>query len=655
MKKKLMMVAVLLGALSLGACVDDNESQSVTDVRNAKAEQLKSIAAMNNAEAQAKLIYAEAEAAFKAQETALKKAQAEKAAAEAEITKLQAQMESAAYDAELAVRLAQAEKNKADAEAQLAVITGNAEKYQLDLQAKIADLQKALLKAQIDLTKEQDNAANAEMQRLETLAKNYSTLLYSFTEEKYLLAGLQTALVKAKADSTDWQAKKKIAVANNTKAIAAIDEQIAFYQKYTNYTEDIADLKNQIDVKKREQAQAEDHATALENAHDNMKLDLKPTTAMLAAIDELDIMNLENYNYTDANEDPAEQLGTTIFDGNFSFSTYVPVTLNRNLKGTILNDKDEAFAYKYDSLGLEIKYKDSRKFKVAIDQFIAGLDIKGQKEAIDKASTGLKALYDAAVKAAEAAKKAYEADPTKANDYNNAVDAENVAKANYEKAVKILEHSEATVKQLNDSYALISDTKYGDELKKSVDEYNAAMLTLYTPKAAAYYDYLVAKEAADKIKAEYDAMWLAYNGIAGTTTTYMTVADYYQWYIEQYLNNGYIVNSGGSFHYWDVDNERYEVVWLNGMQLSDMYIKQVQSAADPSSAYSIAEAIEALEASKEQLEEANANYAQVDTYAKNIVLKEKEIEGKSAVVDVLEIQMNKAKATLDAAIAAATK
>ena len=39
MKKKLMMVAVLLGALSLGACVDDNESQSVTDLRGAKAKQ----------------------------------------------------------------------------------------------------------------------------------------------------------------------------------------------------------------------------------------------------------------------------------------------------------------------------------------------------------------------------------------------------------------------------------------------------------------------------------------------------------------------------------------------------------------------------------------------------------------------------------------
>ena len=64
MKKKLMMVAVLLGALSLGACVDNNESASVEAVRNAKAEQLKGLAALANAQAEATKITAEAEAAL---------------------------------------------------------------------------------------------------------------------------------------------------------------------------------------------------------------------------------------------------------------------------------------------------------------------------------------------------------------------------------------------------------------------------------------------------------------------------------------------------------------------------------------------------------------------------------------------------------------
>ena len=48
-----MIIAALLGALTFGACVDTEESSSVTAIRNAKAEQLKSIATLNNAKAQA--------------------------------------------------------------------------------------------------------------------------------------------------------------------------------------------------------------------------------------------------------------------------------------------------------------------------------------------------------------------------------------------------------------------------------------------------------------------------------------------------------------------------------------------------------------------------------------------------------------------------
>lgn len=65
MKKKLMMVAVLLGALTLGACVDDNESASVTAVREAKAKQLTALATKAEAEAEAALISANAEKAYK--------------------------------------------------------------------------------------------------------------------------------------------------------------------------------------------------------------------------------------------------------------------------------------------------------------------------------------------------------------------------------------------------------------------------------------------------------------------------------------------------------------------------------------------------------------------------------------------------------------
>ena len=79
MKKKLMMVAVLLGALTLGACVDDNESASVTKVREAKAAQLNAAAALNNAQAEAAIIAANAEAEVKKAEAAYQQALADAA------------------------------------------------------------------------------------------------------------------------------------------------------------------------------------------------------------------------------------------------------------------------------------------------------------------------------------------------------------------------------------------------------------------------------------------------------------------------------------------------------------------------------------------------------------------------------------------------
>ena len=114
MKKKLMMVAVLLGALSLGACVDNDESASVEAVRNAKAEQLKGAAALANAQAEAETIRANAEAKLKEAEAAYQdaKTEADKAKWAAKLTVIQAE---AARD------IAKAQKAQKDAE--MAIIT----------------------------------------------------------------------------------------------------------------------------------------------------------------------------------------------------------------------------------------------------------------------------------------------------------------------------------------------------------------------------------------------------------------------------------------------------------------------------------------------------------------------------------------------------
>lgn len=96
MRKKFIAVYALMAVLALGSttltsCVDDNESASVTAIRNAKAEQLNALAAASNAEAEvqkAEALLRQAQTAQLEQQTAQ-----EKAKFEAQIEALKAQYE----------------------------------------------------------------------------------------------------------------------------------------------------------------------------------------------------------------------------------------------------------------------------------------------------------------------------------------------------------------------------------------------------------------------------------------------------------------------------------------------------------------------------------------------------------------------------------
>ena len=74
MRKKLFAMYALVGALVASpvftSCVDSEESPSVTQLRGAKAEQLKAAAALANAQAAAATTLANAEAALMAAQTA---------------------------------------------------------------------------------------------------------------------------------------------------------------------------------------------------------------------------------------------------------------------------------------------------------------------------------------------------------------------------------------------------------------------------------------------------------------------------------------------------------------------------------------------------------------------------------------------------------
>ena len=186
MKKKLMMVAVLLGALSLGACVDNDESASVEAVRNAKAEQLKGLAALANAQAEATKITAEAEAA-------LKNAQAE----------YQKEMTEEAKQ-KFAVKI---EQIKAKAEQEIAAAK---------LQA--AQDQQALL----DLADKRLRELYGEyMGAISVLDRLNSQKLTATT----VLASLEEGFIS-------YKTQKDIDIAHQEKSIADYNFQIGLYEKY---------------------------------------------------------------------------------------------------------------------------------------------------------------------------------------------------------------------------------------------------------------------------------------------------------------------------------------------------------------------------------------------------------------------------------------
>lgn len=105
--------------LNLMSCVDDEESQSVENIRNAKAALLNAKAELDKANAEAVLLMAQADAAIKNAEAALKQALADQETTKAEIAKatLEMEIETAKLQAQAALENAKAALEQAKANA----------------------------------------------------------------------------------------------------------------------------------------------------------------------------------------------------------------------------------------------------------------------------------------------------------------------------------------------------------------------------------------------------------------------------------------------------------------------------------------------------------------------------------------------------------
>ena len=207
MKGKFMIIAALLGALTFGACVDTEESSSVTAIRNAKAEQLKSIATLNNAKAQAEATIAAAEAQLAAAQAQLLAAEAAALNAETEAVKIANQIAAAQAEAEIAAIEAQ-------------------------LEIDLLTYQQQLLEAKLAFNEAMQQLTADEKANLEGLYTAYNTALENLALTQFAIAEANAEIAKYEAEIAKLDADK-----NWEDVVKAANKAVTDAQKAVNDTE----------------------------------------------------------------------------------------------------------------------------------------------------------------------------------------------------------------------------------------------------------------------------------------------------------------------------------------------------------------------------------------------------------------------------------
>ena len=246
MQKKALFVAMFCGALCLTGCLKNVESESVTQVRLAKADQLKAEASLLQAQASAETVLASAQAELIKAQAALTKAEADKVAAETayqqvlndlkavEVQLKQVEVESAKVD--LQMKKAELEARQAELEVIIANSKMELERVALELQAIKASMavdavQQALALAQAEKAMQDFLIAQKqeEVEAIMGIAYKYFDLQnqilemeIAIFENEVMISNLQAGIVdpaEALADEIA-KAQRELARMEHIKAIA---------------------------------------------------------------------------------------------------------------------------------------------------------------------------------------------------------------------------------------------------------------------------------------------------------------------------------------------------------------------------------------------------------------------------------------------------
>lgn len=463
MRKKFIAVYALMAVLALGSttltsCVDDNESASVTAIRDAKAKQLTALANYQDVKAQNEKIIAEAEAAIKNA-----KAKAKEIQNELDGLDLEKAQATIATEIETAQAKAQAEllKQKAALERAKAALIAAADAADAATQAKIDEL---LEKA--------DALMNGGVYWADTDGDGVNdTQVINGYNSIYGQDGLNDRLLQKKADrvKADYELvdiKLEIAekVREEEKALAVNEALLAEYQKYDNTDLDAAEKAyNEASLKLPALQELVDEAKALYQAELNEKV-----TPALNDIDKTELMQYINgdqngyrvNNYISYERHEAETITFNFDDG--TAGRYTPTYA---LNQIVVNEEDLAAAVTKADRNAKIaeqKLKDAEKAQTE--------GLKDDAITLDGVTT-----YKELKTAVADAKKAFEEDPTDSNKW--ALQNAEQTLEDYEKSLQDeVDNAQEYLDSANEEVEIINEINKvltGDAFKAYTAKYEA--------------------------------------------------------------------------------------------------------------------------------------------------------------------------------------
>lgn len=489
MKKKFIAVSVLLCALALSSttltsCVDDNESASVTAIRDAKAKQLTALANYTDVKAQNETIIAAAEAA-------LKNAKAKAQEIKNSLKDLELQKAQAALADEI-----EAAKAKA--------------------QAELLSQKAALEQAKAELIKASTAADEATQQKISELIAEADKIMYTDGPNSiYGSNGLNDRLIEKKADRVKAEydlANVKLQIAEEVrkeeKKLAVNEALLAEYKKYDN---------TDLDAAEKAANEAYQKLPALEEVKDDAYA-LYGTEWAKVTSAENDIKKTEVIKYRDGNvngdriayyvtyEYPERKTFTVNYDDGTSATTFTDYNTPQMVVQT-------------EMLTTAITNAD-RAVKVA-EQNLANAE-KTQADGLkddaitDDGTTTYKQLKDAVTEAL----KAFEKEPTDANKSTLAYvegkvkEYENGLQKNVDRAQEALDGAKKEQTILNEINTLLT----GEAFKNYTTVYNA-----YVTAVDASVETWIAAMKADHNYKVQNNLYRSLSYIADSYTDWQTL------------------------------------------------------------------------------------------------------------------------------------